>query len=145
VARATDKANGPVQPRVPADETLLHADLGEWAGQRIAQGGRRDALLGRVEALHLSLDGKSIEARVRGNRPLPYSVEVQATGKSVSSQCTCSREAPGPCRHAVAALETLRFPAPAAGLPALGQKRRGAGPVGPGPRDDSGRVATRPR
>ena len=132
MARVTGKPKGSAPPRVPADERLLEADLCQWAGQRIAQGGRRDALLGRVEALRLSLDGSSIEARVRGNRPLPYSVEVRTSADSISSHCTCSREAPGPCRHAVAALETLRFPAPAAGASVGVRKRRGAGPVGPG-------------
>ena len=83
MARVTDKAKGTAPPRVPADKRLLEAELGEWAGSRIAQGGRRDALLGRVEALRLSLDGRSIEARVRGNRPLPYSVEVRATAGSI--------------------------------------------------------------
>jgi len=111
---------------------LLEAELGKWAGERIAQGGRRDALLGRVEALRLSLDGRSIEARVRGNRPLPYSVEVRAAAGSISSDCTCSREAPGPCRHAVAALETLRFPSPTTGIPAGVKKRRAAGPAATG-------------
>ena len=43
--------------RVPADRRLLELDLAAWAGARIAKGGRRDALLGRVESLHLSLDG----------------------------------------------------------------------------------------
>ena len=37
-----------------AAERLLEADLGRWAGARIAKGGRQDALLGRVEALRLS-------------------------------------------------------------------------------------------
>jgi superfamily II DNA or RNA helicase len=96
---------------VPADPVLLSLDAVEWAGERLARGGRRDALLGRVEALQLSLDGCAIEARVRGNRPLPYRVSVTKNDGQVASRCTCSREAPGPCRHAVAALEALRFPA----------------------------------
>jgi superfamily II DNA or RNA helicase len=96
---------------VPADPALLRLDLAAWAGGRIARGGREDALLGRVEALRLSLDGRTIEARVRGNRPLPYGVIVERGESRTVARCTCSREAPGPCRHAVAALEALRFPA----------------------------------
>jgi len=99
------------RPEVPADPALLGLDAAEWAGERVARGGRRDALLGRVEALQLSMDGRTIEARVRGNRPLPYRVSVAREDGHVASRCTCSREAPGPCRHAVAALEALRFPA----------------------------------
>jgi hypothetical protein len=95
---------------VPADPALRRIDAESWAGARIARGGRRDALLGRVEALRLSLDGRTVEARVRGNRPLPYRVTLEVDGGAPVARCTCSRESPGPCRHAVAALEALRFP-----------------------------------
>jgi hypothetical protein len=98
----------------------LRLDLVDWAGERIARGGRKDALLGRVEALRLSLNGRAIEARVRGNRPLPYSVTVRLDGSETEARCTCSSETPGPCRHAVAALEALRFPA----SPGGGARRR---------------------
>jgi len=116
---------------VPADRRLLELDLAAWAGARIAKGGRRDALLGRVESLHLSLDGASIEARVRGNRPLPYRVRVRAGKSGPVAVCTCSRETPGPCRHAVAVLEALRFPVsvPRGGPP---PRRRGPGRRRPG-------------
>lgn len=101
----------PRSPEIPADPALLGLDAAAWAGQHIARGGRQDALLGRVEALRLSLDGRVIEARVRGNRPLPYQVVVAVRDSRIAARCTCSSEAPGPCRHAVAALEALRFPA----------------------------------
>jgi superfamily II DNA or RNA helicase len=112
---------------VPADPALLRLDAAAWAGARIARGGRQDALLGRVEALRLSLDGRTIEARVRGNRPLPYRVRVEVCESETLARCTCSSERPGPCRHAVAALEALRFPA----SPATAARRR-AGRVAAG-------------
>jgi superfamily II DNA or RNA helicase len=102
-------------------------DLADWAGRRIALGGRRDALLGRVESLRLSLDGRTVEARVRGNRPLPYRVAVTVGESGPRADCTCSSKLPGPCRHAVAALEALRFPPSASG----GGRRR-AGRVAAG-------------
>ena len=107
-------------PEVPADRALLGLDVVAWAGRRIARAGREDAMLGRVEALRLSLDGRVIEARVRGNRPLPYRVAVEVRASNLAARCTCSREAPGPCRHAVAAIEALRFPA----SPGRGGRRR---------------------
>jgi superfamily II DNA or RNA helicase len=133
VTRVNDKTGPPPAPRVPADPRLLETDLGDWAGERIAKGGRQDALLGRVEALRLSLDGASVEARVRGNRPLPYTVMVAVASGSIDADCTCSREAPGPCRHAVAAIEALRFPSPASGAPLGGARpRRGTQPTSSG-------------
>jgi len=95
---------------IPVDPALLNADLGLWAGERNAASGRKDALLGRVERLHLAIDGRSLEARVRGNRPLPYRVEVRIDRENLKSDCTCAHESPSVCRHAVAALEALRFP-----------------------------------
>ena len=96
--------------RVHADSRFVEIDLESWAGARIARVGRRDALLGRVETLRLSVDGRAVEARVRGNRPLPYRTQVTADAEGLSTSCTCSRAGAGPCRHAVAAVETLRFP-----------------------------------
>jgi superfamily II DNA or RNA helicase len=114
---------------VPADPLLLQLDLPAWAGPRIARGGRRDALLGRVETLRLSLDGRTVEARVRGNRPLPYQVSIELHDSSAQAHCTCSSELSGPCRHAVAALEALRFPpSPSGG----GRRRAGRVPAGRG-------------
>ncbi len=112
---------------LPADRTLLALELSAWAGARIARGGRRDALLGRVEALRLSLDGRAIEARVRGNRPLPYHVSVRAGEPQPVARCTCSGEAKSPCRHAVAVLEALRFPRPAPPADPPRTRGRGAG------------------
>ena len=98
------------QPSIPADDLLLGIDLGEWTGTGIARSGRREALLGRVEWLRLAPDGLGLEARVRGNRPLPYRVEVRVEDGSLSCRCTCAREMKPGCKHAVAALEALRFP-----------------------------------
>ena len=131
MVRKRKKKTRPAAPKVPADPTLLGLDLAAWAGARSAKGGRRDALLGRVEVLRLSLNGRAIEARVRGNRPLPYRVQVERDGAQATARCTCSGESRAPCRHAVAAMETLRFPlqdAPASG----GRRRRSAGRPGPG-------------
>ncbi len=114
--------------RVPADPELFGLDLAAWAGTRVARGGRQDALLGRVEALQLSLDGRTIDARVRGNRPLPYRVAVEVGSSGTAAHCTCSLENPGPCRHAVAAVEALRFPVPARG----GRRRPGRAAAGRG-------------
>ena len=95
---------------IPADSQLLSTDLATWAGERLARAGRKDALLGRVEVLRLSADGGSIEARVRGNRPLPYHVEVRAEADGLACRCTCAGTTRIACRHVVASLEALRFP-----------------------------------
>ena len=131
MARHRKKQPRPATAKVPADTALLERDLGQWAGRRLARGGRRDALLGRVEALHLSLDGRAIEARVRGNRPLPYRVRVEVRGTGLAAQCTCSGVSREPCRHAVAAVETLRFPLPET-APARARSRRAIGRVAAG-------------
>jgi superfamily II DNA or RNA helicase len=113
-------------PRVPAHPLLVDTDLVGWAGEGIARVGRKDALLGRVELLLLASDGRSIEARVRGNRPLPYRVFVGLDGDRLTHRCTCDRTDGTACRHAVAALEALRFPLTA--VPSgPGQKRRRGG------------------
>jgi superfamily II DNA or RNA helicase len=106
MARDADNA------RVPADPVLLSAPLAEWAGEPIARAGRKYALLGRVEALQLSPDGRSVDARVRGDRAAPYRVEVGVNDGSLAGRCTCEDEAHNLCKHAVAALEVLRFPLP---------------------------------
>jgi superfamily II DNA or RNA helicase len=116
-------------PEVPADPGLLRLDLAGWAGARQARVGRKDALLGRVEALRLALNGRSLEARVRGNRPLPYRVTVKLEGARILARCTCSGEVTGPCRHAVAALEALRFPTLSRGT---GRQRTGRQSAGRG-------------
>jgi superfamily II DNA or RNA helicase len=123
-----------VPPKIPADPALLSTDLKEWAGERIAASGRREALLGRVELLRMAADGRSIEARVRGNRPLPYQVLVRTGQGGLASRCTCAKQTRPACKHAVAALEALRFPLSA--LPQEGpgrkRKRRAAGRPGRG-------------
>jgi len=120
----------PSQPIIgsPADPRLLQLDPVSWAGESIARGGRRDALLGRVEKLQLSIDGRKVEARVRGNRPLPYEVRIELIENKVDVCCNCSG-AQGACRHAVAALEALRFPPTSGGG---GSSRRGRTAAGRG-------------
>jgi superfamily II DNA or RNA helicase len=113
VARGgTTSARGDPEPRVPAHPLLLDTDLAGWAGTGVARGGRRDALLGRVETLRMSLDGRTLDGSVRGNRPLPYRVEVRVADRGLDASCTCSTEPGPPCRHAVAVVEALRFPTP---------------------------------
>ena len=100
------------KPAPPADPTLMGRDLVEWAGERIAHAGRNYALLGRVESLRLSPEGSTLFALVRGNRPVPYSLEIGVEDGDLSARCTCSQQPGRACRHAVAALEALRFPMP---------------------------------
>ena len=134
MARCGRRAGPPAPARPPVHPSLVQIELGGWAGERIARGGRGDALLGRVEMLRVSLDGGAIEARVRGNRPLPYQVQVRVDDGRPVARCTCSREAPTPCRHAVAALEALRFPLPSAAGGARSDRR---------PRKGRGRIIQR--
>jgi len=131
MARNRRKTTRPEPTKVPADPLLLELDLTAWAGERIAHGGRRDALLGRVELLRLSSDRRSIEARVRGNRPLPYRVSVVIGEQGPTARCSCSGVLQAPCRHAIAAMETLRFPLPDAPGPGA-VRRRSAGRVAAG-------------
>ena len=93
-----------------ADPLLLKADLSRWAGVGIARGGRRAALLGQVEVLRLVSDGRTVEARVRDLGRSPYRVKVVVEDGSLACRCTCAHESP--CKHAVAAIEALRFPRP---------------------------------
>ena len=95
---------------VPAAAPFLHADLAAWAGDQVAQTGRNYALLGRVVALRVSPEGDTVEARVRGNRAVPHAVVIRIETDVPSSECTCSQDGANACRHAVAALEALRFP-----------------------------------
>ncbi len=120
--------------KVPAAQELLTASLARWAGEEIARSGRKYALLGRVEALRLSPDGRSVEARVRGDRPAPYEVRVAAQdGDGLRSRCTCDDVTHQLCRHAVAALEVLRFPLPSVDeSSASARRRRYAGRLGRG-------------
>ncbi len=112
-------------PAPPADDRLLGLDLKAWAGPAVAEAGRKYALLGRVLALRLAPDGASLEARVRGNRPAPHRVVVRLEDGAAVSECTCSYQGGPGCRHAVAALEALRFPLTALhDDPAHGRRRR---------------------
>lgn len=99
-------------PELPADPLLLHADLEAWAGPRVAQTGKRLALLGRVESLRLSPDGTVVEGSVRDSARLPHDVVVRAGGGLLASRCACPYEAGPACQHAVAVVEALRFPRP---------------------------------
>jgi superfamily II DNA or RNA helicase len=100
---------------VAADSALLSTDLEAWAGERVARSGRESALLGRVVGLRLSNDGKSLEARVRDLGPSPYRVQVVSAGGLLIGNCSCPFDWGPVCKHAVAAVEALRFPRPVAG------------------------------
>jgi len=119
-------------PRLPAHPDLLSLDLKGWVGEGIAASGRREALLGRVEFLRLSPSGRLLEARVRGNRPTPYWTRVWVEGDQMISRCTCARESRPACKHAVAALEALRFP-----LSAVPRQGRGRSAFGQPARDQA--------
>jgi superfamily II DNA or RNA helicase len=109
----TSRVRRPTQaPAVPADPRLLVLDLDLWAGHQVAHAGRDLALLGKVVALRLVAGGRSIEARVRDVGPHAHRVMVTASGEDPTAHCTCPYEEGPACKHAVAALEVLRFPRP---------------------------------
>ncbi len=110
VAARRPKRRSAPAPVVSPDPALLGTDLEGWAGARVARTGRKYALMSRVESLHLSADGTVLEARVRGSRPTPYRVEVTARGRFLLGRCTCPFDYGPACKHAVAAVEALRFP-----------------------------------
>ena len=114
-------------PPEGADPALLATDLERWAGERVARGGRETALLGRVQSLRLGADGRHLEARVRDAGPAPYVVEVEVVGGLLASRCTCPFDWGPVCKHAVAAVEALRFPRIAPPILAGGKRapRRG--------------------
>jgi len=129
----------PAAVAIPADATLLSSDLTVWAGERIAHAGHESALLGKVESLRLAADGRSVEAKVRDQGPTPYKVSVAASGSGLESRCECPYEGGPVCKHAVAAVEALRFPRPALVHVAGSQKRaRRAGRLARG----QGRIVT---
>src|SRR5262245_46074162 len=97
-------------PVVPPDPALVSTDLARWAGERVARSGRKYALLSRVLSLKLNADGSLLEARVRGSGTTPYRVEVKAQDGFLASRCTCLFDWSPVCKHAVAAVEALRFP-----------------------------------
>jgi superfamily II DNA or RNA helicase len=118
---------------------LLSADLKVWAGERVAHAGHESALLGKVEALRLAADGRSVEGKVRDQGPIPYRVAVFVDDGELDSRCECPYESGPVCKHAVAAVEALRFPRPAVVHVAGSQKRaRRAGRLARG----QGRIVT---
>ena len=124
--RSGTKTDHRSPPRLPAHPSLLNLDLKGWVGEGIAASGRREALLGRVEFLRLAPSGRLVEARVRGNRPIPYRTQVWIESERMVSRCTCARESRPACKHAVAALEALRFPLSTVPHPGQGRRRRSA-------------------
>ncbi|MBZ5637703.1 MAG: SWIM zinc finger family protein [Acidobacteriia bacterium] len=110
MARRSPKRGNRRLPPAGADAALLSADLERWAGERVARSGRETALMGKVQSLRLGPDGRFLEARVRDSGPTPYRVEVAATGGLLVSRCNCPFDWGPVCKHAVAAVEALRFP-----------------------------------
>ena len=129
----------PPAAAIPADPVLLGADLAAWAGEKIRHAGHESALLGKVEALRLSSDGRSVEGKVRDQGPTPYKVSVSVSGAALEAHCECAYEGGPVCKHAVATIESLRFPRPALVHVAGSQKRsRRAGRLARG----QGRIVT---
>ena len=135
----TRKTPRPAAAAIPADPLFLSADLRVWAGERIGHAGHESALLGKVESLRLASDGRSLEAKVRDQGPTPYKVGVAVLDGGLSSRCECPYQGGPVCKHAVAAIEALRFPRPAVMQVAGSQKRaRRAGRLARG----QGRIVT---
>jgi superfamily II DNA or RNA helicase len=133
------KPTRPAVASILADAVLLTSDLKIWAGDRIAQAGHDGALLGKVEAMRLAADGRSVEGKVRDQGPIPYRVTVAVESGELVSRCECPYEGGPVCKHAVATLEALRFPRPAVMHVAGSQKRaRRAGRLARG----QGRIVT---
>ena len=101
-----------VEALPPADPVLLSADLAAWAGEAVAQGGRRLALLGKVDKVRLGADGRTIEGQVRGTGPYAYRVDIAVEGGALVSACSCGDQEHAVCVHAVALLQAVRFPPP---------------------------------
>src|SRR5512145_1298400 len=98
----------PVEALPPADPVLLQADLAAWAGEAVAQGGRRLALLGKVDKVRLGADGRTIEGQVRGTGPYAYRVDIAVEGGALVSACSCGDQEHPVCVHAVALLQAVR-------------------------------------
>jgi hypothetical protein len=122
-AKAKRATTRPAVAAIAADAVLLSSDLRVWAGERVAAAGHESALLGKVEALRLAADGRSVEGKVRDQGPTPYRVAVSVDGHGLESRCECPYEGGPVCKHAVAILEALRFPRPAVIHVAGSQKR----------------------
>ena len=127
-------------PKVPASRGLIEADLSGWAGEETAKLGRKDALLGRVERMHLADGGLCLEARVRGERPAPHVVRIWDDVGRLTLDCDCAAGRGEPCRHAVAALQALRFPLAEISEGKSARRRRSSGRA----RKGSGRVVRPP-
>jgi len=138
--KARPRKSGRAPAAIPADPILVTADLSAWAGDRIAHAGHEAALLGKVETMRLAPDGRAVEAKVRDQGPIPYRVRVELNdGGDLSSRCECPFEGGPACKHAIAMLESLRFPRPAVLHVAGSQKRaRRAGRLARG----QGRILT---
>lgn len=124
---------------VPADARLLALDLEAWAGRHVAHAGHDLALLGKVVSLRLADEGATLQARVKDSGPHPYTVAIHAIDDGYAASCTCSWEEGPVCKHAVAAVEALRFPRPdVAHVPGGRAKPRRAGRLARG----QGRIVT---
>ena len=97
---------------VPADARLLALDLEGWAGRHVAHAGHDLALLGKVVSLRLADEGATLQARVKDSGPHPSTVAIHAIDDGYAASCTCPWEEGPVCKHAVAAVEALRFPRP---------------------------------
>ncbi|HXV75140.1 MAG TPA: DEAD/DEAH box helicase [Candidatus Polarisedimenticolaceae bacterium] len=124
MARSATKLRPRRPAGLPAHPLLLATDLRTWAGDESAASGRREALLGRVSFLRLAPSGRLIEAKVRGNRTAPYHVQVWVEDERIHTRCTCAGGARSGCKHAVAALETMRFPLSAAAPASVARRSR---------------------
>ena len=76
----TKRSTRPAVTAIFADPVLLSSDLREWAGERVPHAGHESALLGKVEALRLAGDGRSVEGKVRDQGPTPYRVSSVVCG-----------------------------------------------------------------
>lgn len=110
MARTLGKRSARAAPVVPPDAAFLATDLALWAGERVARSGRKLALMSRVETLALDASGTILRARVRGSSPSAYRLEVVAHDGFLATRCSCPYDWSPVCKHAVAAVETLRFP-----------------------------------
>ena len=144
--RKSTSRKKPATSAPAAHPVLLSMPLDDWAGKGVARGGRRSALLGRVESLRLVYEGKGLEAFVRDVGPSPHRVTVRVQDGHLVGRCTCAQDDGKPCKHVVAAVEALRFPRPvvrsATGARRAGRTARGRGRVLNQPPRPSGWVLT---
>jgi len=112
LAKSRSKRSAVPAGGASAHAAFLSTDLSRWAGQGVARGGRRSALLGQVESLRLVSDGGAVEASVRDTGRAAHHVRVAVLDGALSSRCSCGHDEGSPCKHAVATVEALRFPRP---------------------------------